>query len=60
MARVGMFAAPDLVGPASWSALTTQAVLSVLSSDLLREGPLLEIGCQPPALHRGQAFWRAL
>lgn len=57
MARVGMFAAPDLVGPASWSALTTQAVLS---SDLLREGPLLEIGCQPPALHQGQAFWRAL
>ena len=57
MARVGMFAAPDLVGPASWLALTTQAVLS---SDLLREGPLLEIGCQPPALHQGQAFWRAL
>ena len=51
MAQVGMIAASDLVAPASRSALTTQAVLSV---DLLRFCPLLELGCQP--LHQGQAF----
>ena len=55
MARVGMIAAPDLVAPASRSAVTTQAALSV---DLLRFCPLLELGCQP--VHPAQAFGRVL